>query len=112
MSSGAMDFLGWPCPPSDLTDMVTRLNQVAVRIGPRERNRAKARRLVNLLSRREKDVLNGLVSGASNKEMARQLGISPRTVEIHRAAMMSRLNAQSAADAVRIGLYAGLDTSD
>lgn len=50
-----------------------------------------------------------LLKGASNKDMAETLGIRPRTVEIHRSQLMKRLNAPSAADAVRIDIYAGLD---
>lgn len=109
MSSGALDYLEWPCSPDALIDAVTRLVDVGERKGRVARQRAEARQLVKLLTRRENDVLKCLVSGASNREMAQQLGISPRTVEIHRRNMMLRLNAQSAADAVRIGLYAGLD---
>ena len=78
-------------------------------MGRRERRDAKAQKLIRLLTGREMDVLKCLVSGASNNEIASRLGISPRTVEVHRANMMRRLNARSVADAVRIGLYAGLD---
>jgi DNA-binding CsgD family transcriptional regulator len=61
------------------------------------------------LTGRERDVLTHLVDGLSNKEIGRALGISPRTVEIHRANMMTKLGANSSPDAVRIGIYAGLD---
>jgi FixJ family two-component response regulator len=54
------------------------------------------------LTRRESEVLAQLVTGASNKEVARQLGISPRTIEIHRAHIMGKLGAKNAADLVRI----------
>jgi FixJ family two-component response regulator len=54
------------------------------------------------LTRRECEVLAKLVTGASNKEIARQLGISPRTIEIHRAHIMGKLGAKNAADLVRI----------
>ena len=54
------------------------------------------------LTRREGDVLAQLLTGASNKEVARQLGISPRTIEIHRAHIMDKLGAKNAADLVRI----------
>ena len=55
------------------------------------------------------DVLRGLVAGASSQQIARELGIGPRMAELHRAQVMSRLNARSMSDAVRIGIYAGLD---
>jgi FixJ family two-component response regulator len=54
------------------------------------------------LTQREGEVLAQLVTGASNKEAARQLGISPRTIEIHRANIMGKLGAKNAADLVRI----------
>jgi two-component system response regulator FixJ len=65
--------------------------------------------LIDELSPREMDVLNSLVSGNANKQTAQELGISPRTVEIHRGNMMRKLNARSPSDAVRLALYAGLD---
>jgi FixJ family two-component response regulator len=55
-----------------------------------------------LLTRREREVLEQFVSGASNKETGRHLGISPRTVEDHRANIMKKLGARNAADLIRI----------
>ena len=57
---------------------------------------------VSSLSPRCREVLEGLLAGQSNKVIAHGLGISPRTVEIHRARLMQRLGARNAADAVRI----------
>jgi FixJ family two-component response regulator len=54
------------------------------------------------LTRREQDVLTQIVAGASSKEAGRQLGISPRTIEVHRARIMAKLGAKNAADLVRI----------
>ena len=51
---------------------------------------------------REQDVLTQIVAGASSKEAGRQLGISPRTIEVHRARIMEKLGAKNAADLVRI----------
>lgn len=56
------------------------------------------------LTRREKEVLKEITGGASNKEAGRKLGISPRTVEVHRARIMEKLGARNAADLVRIVL--------
>ena len=57
-----------------------------------------------LLTPREREVLAQIAAGASNKEAGRQLGISPRTIEVHRARIMEKLGARNAADLVRIVL--------
>ncbi|NGX98599.1 MAG: response regulator transcription factor [Candidatus Afipia apatlaquensis] len=57
-----------------------------------------------LLTRRERDVLGQVAHGASNKEAGRRLGISPRTIEVHRARIMDKLGARNAADLMRIVL--------
>ena len=61
------------------------------------------------LTPRERDVLDRLVAGASNKEAGRQLGISPRTIEIHRARIMEKLGAKNVADVVRMALRLGIE---
>ncbi len=60
-----------------------------------------------LLTRREREVLKEITEGASNKEAGRSLGISPRTVEVHRARIMEKLGARNAADLVRMVLGHG-----
>jgi DNA-binding CsgD family transcriptional regulator len=57
-----------------------------------------------LLTPREREVLTQIAAGASNKEAGRHLGISPRTIEVHRARIMEKLGARNAADLVRIVL--------
>jgi two-component system response regulator FixJ len=54
------------------------------------------------LTPREREVLDLVAAGASNKEAGRRLGISPRTIEVHRARIMDKLGAKNAADLVRI----------
>ena len=61
------------------------------------------------LSARERQVLRALLVGQSNKEIARELDISPRTVEIYRAKVMAKMGAETYADLIRSGLKAGLD---
>ena len=65
---------------------------------------------VSRLSRRERDVLRCLVTGLSNKGVGQALGISDRTVEIHRANLMQHLSVQSLAESVAIWIYANLAT--
>ncbi len=61
----------------------------------------------DLLTPREREVLSQIADGASNKEAGRKLGISPRTIEVHRARIMEKLGAKNAADLVRIVLSDG-----
>ena len=65
--------------------------------------------LVAALTNREQEVLRQMTLGHSSKGMARELGISYRTVEVHRASLLKKLGTKSTSDAVRIGVYAGLD---
>jgi two-component system response regulator FixJ len=60
------------------------------------------------LSQREREVLNGLVAGHPNKTIAYDLSISPRTVEIYRANVMTKMDANSLSDLVRMALVAGV----
>ena len=60
------------------------------------------------LSKRERDVLDGLVAGLANKQIAFELGISPRTIEIYRANLMTKMQAASLSDLVRMALIAGV----
>jgi len=66
---------------------------------------------VSSLTPRERQVLAEIMAGASNKEAGRTLGISPRTIEVHRARIMEKLSAKNAADLVRIVLGQGPSAS-
>lgn len=109
MLNGALDYLQWPFQPELLHTAVDRLHAEGKRRAEQDRRRAHSRALVEALSPRELEVLSLVVLGNANKEIAEELGISPRTVEIHRSNMMRKLNARSTSDAVRVALYAGID---
>ncbi|WP_017669024.1 response regulator [Sandarakinorhabdus sp. AAP62] len=106
MKAGAVDFLE---KPFEKAAVIASLEQ-ALRHndGRAELNRLadQARAQLNGLTPRERDVLNGLVEGQSNKVIAYDLGISPRTVEIHRANLMSKLGVGSLSDALKIAFTA------
>ena len=72
----------------------------------REAERARAR--IARMSPRERQVLEGLLAGGTNKTIGRELGISPRTVELHRASLMEKLGAQTLIEAVRLAAAAGI----
>jgi two-component system response regulator FixJ len=108
MKAGACDFLEKPCSAVALTTAV----EAALRRGEGERARAReaedAAARVAALTPREAQVLQGLVAGQQNKVIAIHLGLSPRTVEIHRANLMARLGVRSLSEAVRLALLAGV----
>jgi len=109
MLEGVLDYLQFPFEPGLLDNAVARLSSEGQRRAEQEGRRAQAKAAIEELSARELEVLSSMVRGNSNKETAQELGISPRTVEIHRGNMMRKLKARSTSDAIRLAVYAGLD---
>ena len=105
MKAGAVDFVEKPTPPDALVEAVRRAFTKA-QLGDSERREAQAR--FERLTQREAEVLELLVAGDPNKIVAHKLGISPRTVEIHRGRLMEKTQAKSLADLVRMALAAGV----
>lgn len=103
---GALDYLDLPLTRDALGEAIDRAGGAAEAHAAARRRVAEARRHLGALTRREREVLDLLTDGLSNKAIARALAISPRTVEIHRANMMAKLGAKHPADAVRIRLDA------
>jgi FixJ family two-component response regulator len=109
IKAGALDYLALPL---EMGRFARRLHGILAEAGhhaEKRRREVEAQRAIAMLSRREHQVLELLSAGCSNKEIARWLEISPRTVEIHRGNMMAKLGAGHAADAVRLWLDAQLD---
>lgn len=104
--AGGLDYLDLPLEMGSFARRLEAILAEAAEHGARLRRQANARRAVEALSPREGEVLYLLSSGCSNKEIARALAISPRTVEIHRGNMMTKLGAGRAADAVRLWIDA------
>ncbi len=111
VKAGALDYLSLPLKPERLVACLSRIGPEAVLVSQARQRIIEAKRLLAGLSEREREVLDFLVDGGSNKEIARQLSISPRTVEIHRANMMSKLGARHAAQAIRMKMESGLVTN-
>ena len=107
MKLGATDFLEKPYKPDQLIEAVRRATAISVSNSPQARS-SDARRLIASLTPRECQVLCALVDGGANKSIARDLDLSPRTVEMHRANMMEKLQARTLSDALRIAYEAGL----
>jgi two-component system response regulator FixJ len=109
MQLGAWDYLKWPFDSRLIDSSLRTLTALGDRLIGEHRRRSEARAKVAELTGRERDVLKLMVEGYANKNIAMELDISPRTVEIHRGNMMRKLKANTTSEAVRIALYAGLD---
>ncbi|MEE4288152.1 MAG: LuxR C-terminal-related transcriptional regulator [Erythrobacter sp.] len=109
IKAGALDYLSLPLDPERFARCLSRIEKEAEQFGEARRRMIEARDRISSLSAREREVLEWLAEGSSNKVIARELEISPRTVEIHRANMMSKLGARHAAEAVRLRLEAKLE---
>jgi len=109
IKAGALDYLALPLDPQSLSATLARIRDEAREHAEARRRMIEARNRIGNLSHREREVLDWLARGSSNKTIARELDISPRTVEIHRAKMMSKLGAVHAAEAVRLRIEARLE---
>lgn len=108
MRSGALDFVEKPYSEERILEAVGGA-LASSRVVDRQRLlTAQAQAKVNALSPREREVLAALVEGKANKVIGFELGISPRTVEVHRANLMEKLGVRSLPEAVRIGLAGGV----
>jgi two-component system response regulator FixJ len=108
MKIGAFDFLEKPFDDDVLLASVqTALNKQASE-NKRQAERTEIESRLAALSNRERDVLQGLVAGHANKRIAFDLGISPRTVEIYRANLMTKMQAASLSDLVRMAMITGI----
>lgn len=111
MKGGAVDFIE---KPFEKAVLMSALEQAWQRLEQSDRRRLRAEEAairLKVLTPRERDVLDGLVEGLPNKTIAYDLGISPRTVEIHRANVMAKLDVKSLSEALRIA-FAAADAGD
>lgn len=108
MKAGADDFIEKPIDEVVLLSAVRTALDANARATRDSERRARSAALLETLSPRELEVMAGVVEGKPNKTVARELGISPRTVEVHRANLMTKTGAASLSDLVRIVLAAGI----
>jgi len=108
MRVGAMDFLEKPYDDEALLTSVRNALGQGEKINAESQEKAQLLERSATLSSREREVLEGLVAGHPNKIIAFNLGISPRTVEIYRANVMTKMKAGSLSELVRMALIAGL----
>lgn len=108
MKGGASDFLEKPFEKASLLEAIKRGSEKIGRKEEATKSEHEAKVRIAALTSREQDVLRELVRGHPNKTIAYDLGISPRTVEVHRANVMSKLGVRSLSDALRIAFAARL----
>jgi len=108
MKAGAVDFLPLPYRTDDLLAAVASAAADIGQTAEDDNEASWARAHIAEMSEREREVLTGLLAGQTNKQIGRDIGISPRTVETHRAHVMQRLGAKTVPDAVRIAASAGV----
>ncbi len=111
MKEGAIDFIEKPFDDDILLSIVRAALKRQEKHAHQDAQTAEVRSRVQGLSEREKQVLEGLVAGNANKVMPYDLGISPRTVEIYRANVMTKMQAASLSELVRMALLVGVQPS-
>ena len=106
MTAGAVDFLEKPFEDTQLLDAVNRALDANRRALQADASHAEAAQRIALLTLREHEVLNLLADGKSSKEIAKILGTSPRTIDVHRARVFQKLQASTLPELVRLVLAA------
>ena len=108
MKAGAIDFIEKPFASKAILDSLAAAFARLATCTGRDPNADAAVSKLDLLSPREREVLEGLLAGLPNKSIAYDLGISPRTVEIHRARVMDKMGARSLSELIRLALAGGV----
>ena len=105
---GAIDYIAWPFTGEEIAQVVDHAESKAEVFGSAKLREALARSRVDRLTKREREVLSGVAGGLSNRMIGEKLSISPRTVEIHRANMLTKMGANHTSEAIRIAIEAAL----
>jgi two-component system response regulator FixJ len=107
MKAGVVDFIEKPFDPNRILESVRGCMLSLATLAPALEAREAAMQRLATLTPRERQVFDALIDGRSNKEIALDLNISPRTVEIFRAKVMQKMEADSLSALVRMGLRVG-----
>ena len=106
--AGALDYIDWPIGVAEVRTAIMLAEQSGAAIGNARLREAMARSRMQKLTRREREVLCGVADGLSNRLIGARLEISPRTVEIHRANMLTKMGASHTSEAIRIAVEAAM----
>ena len=107
IKDGALDYLALPLDEQHLSRVLEQVALESAGLRAQRQRELDARTRIEKLSVREREVIGRMAGGLTNKEIGRDLGISPRTVEIHRTNAISKLAARHSTEAVRLWLEAG-----
>ncbi|WP_426258849.1 response regulator transcription factor [Sphingomonas sp. DC1600-2] len=110
MRRGAYNYIEKPFDHTTILPALEEAFSAIARLESQRLTAAQASARIDTLTGRERDILEGLATGQTNKMIAITLGISPRTVEIHRANMMEKLRVTTLPEVLRIALLAGIGT--
>ncbi len=105
---GAIDYISWPFAADEIGEVVSTAGTRANIFGSTKLRESLARSRVDRLTKRERQVLAGVADGLSNRLIGEKLSISPRTVEIHRANMLTKMGANHTSQAIRIAIEAAV----
>lgn len=108
LREGAMNFMDWPSERRSLRDLIFEFRLQAHRNEGRAASSIVATRKLSRLSDREQEIFDAVLTGHSSRRIAADLGVSVRTIEVHRSNVLKKIGAKNTAAAVRIGLEAGL----
>ena len=111
MRSGAIDFVEKPFSDDAILNSIKMALADRPKASAEDQIRATILERLKILSPREREVLDGMVAGHPNKVIAFNLSLSPRTVEIHRARVMDKMQARSLSELVRLAIAAGIATT-
>ncbi len=112
MKAGAFDFIEKPFTDETLLEAIERALEHTAKMQRREASVGEIEEKIRCLTPRERDVFEQLVIGRPNKVIAFELGISPRTVEVHRSRVIEKLQARSLSQLVRMAMAIGLQPDD